>query len=143
MVQILSIHQKKYVTSLIVKTIDNITQTNSSDYINFAQSAQALVDTAYLAQGFLRSPILWNSLSKKIQERLILEILKTRKFNPGDNNWLLFASIIEAFFLKYSSVPIIKKRLNKGLKYFSTFFYMGDGMYGMESHSPWITTIAM
>lgn len=122
--------QKKYVTSLIVKTIDNITQTNSSDYINFAQSAQALVDTAYLAQGFLRSPILWNSLSKKIQERLILEILKTRKFNPGDNNWLLFASIIEAFFLKYSSVPIIKKRLNKGLKYFSTFFYMGDGMYG-------------
>ena len=86
--------QKKYVTSLIVKTIDNITQTNSSDYINFAQSAQALVDTAYLAQGFLRSPILWNSLSKKIQERLILEILKTRKFNPGDNNWLLFASII-------------------------------------------------
>lgn len=122
--------QKKYVTSLIVKTIDNITQTNSPDYINFAQSAQALVDTAYLVQGFLRSPILWHLLGKEIQERLILEILKTRKFNPGDNNWLLFASIIEAFFLKYSSVPIIKKRLNKGLKYFSTFFYMGDGMYG-------------
>lgn len=122
--------QKQYVTSLLVTTIGNITLPNSPDYINFTQSAQALVDTAYLAQGFLRSPILWHSLDKETQERLILEILKTRKFNPGDNNWLLFASIIEAFFLKYTSVPIIKKRLNKGLEYFSTFFYMGDGIYG-------------
>lgn len=122
--------QKQYVTSLLVKTMGNITQPSNPDYINFTQSAQTLVDTAYLAQGFLRSPILWHSLDKEIQERLILDILKTRQFNPGDNNWLLFASIIEAFFLKYTSVPIIKKRLNKGLKYFSTFFYMGDGMYG-------------
>lgn len=122
--------QKQYVTNLIVQTIGNITQTSSLDYINFAQSAQSLVDTAYLVQGFLRSPALWQSLEKDVQKRLILEVLKTRQFKPGDNNWLLFASIIEAFLLKYTSVPIIKERLNKGLNYFSTFFYMGDGMYG-------------
>lgn len=122
--------RKQHVLNLLIKTFENITRTDSPDYICFTQSPQSLVDTAYLVQGFIRSPFLWQSLKKTTQEKLISEIAKTRCFNPCDNNWLLFASMIEAFFLKYTSVPIEKRRLEKGPDYFSSFFYIGDGMYG-------------
>lgn len=117
-------------TILIIKTLTNISDPNSKIYTDFNIGSQVLVDTAYLVLGFLRGPNkIWNSLSKKVQANLIKEIKKTRNYKPSNSNWLLFASIIEAFLLEITG-SCDYKRLNKGVKSFICNFYKGDGIYG-------------
>lgn len=120
--------QRKY-KELSIKAISNIVNSKSCDYFDFGLNGQALVDAAYLCQGVLRAPKLWNSLNKEVQENFIIEIKKTRQVNPSKNNWLLFVSMVETFLLEYSEVCNMKK-LRYGVKQFITNYYLDDGFYG-------------
>jgi hypothetical protein len=52
----------------------------------------------------------------------------TREMNAYGNNWVLFSSEIEAFFLKYDKV-IDKSRLDRAIDLMVSW-YKGDGIYG-------------
>ncbi|WP_052825769.1 DUF2264 domain-containing protein [Neotamlana nanhaiensis] len=121
--------QKEYYRQLFFKSIANLVDPEAKDYVDFGNAPQALVDTAYLAQGFLRAPKIWAALNPQIKTQLLFEIKKTRGFKPPKNNWVLFAAIIEAFLLEYDNY-FIKKRLYFGVEYFVNTCYIGDGFYG-------------
>lgn len=89
---------------------------------------QPLVDAAYLAQGLIRSPRIWHSLNTDVQKNIILRFKELRAIKAPNSNWLLFASMIEAFMLKYGQ-DIVDNRLFKGVNYFYYGWYLGDGIY--------------
>lgn len=120
--------REKY-KKLTVKAITNLVNPKALDYVNFGLGYQALVDAAFLTQGFLRAPLLWQAMSPETQQNILVEVKKTRRLSPPKNNWLLFASMIEAFLLEYDK-EYNKKRLYYGVKKFMNFYYTGDGMYG-------------
>lgn len=120
---------RKSYTTLTIKAISHLVNPKSADYVDFGSGSQALVDAAYLSQGLLRAPNLWNALGEEVQNKLVCEIKKTRKFKPPKNNWLLFASMIEAFLWYYDD-DCDKNRLHYGVKKFVKCYYIGDGFYG-------------
>ncbi|WP_111307972.1 DUF2264 domain-containing protein [Confluentibacter sediminis] len=115
--------------NLTVNAIKNLVEPKANDYVDFGIGAQALVDAAYLAQGLLRAPVLWEALGTETQIKLLAEMKKTRQFKPAKNNWLLFASMIETFLLVYDNA-FNKKRLYYGVDKFINDYYFGDGFYG-------------
>ena len=124
--------RKKYI-DLSIACIKNATDPNSPDYMNFRKHAktqnQALVDAAFLAQAFLRSPTqLWGKLDEKTKKNVIAAFNQTREMNAGSNNWVLFCSEIEAFFLKYDKV-VDQSRIDKAIEQM-VLWYKGDGIYG-------------
>lgn len=113
-----------------IQAISNAVNPSCKDYMNFKKGNQPLVDAAYLAQGLLRAPsMLWNKLDKKTQESLLKELKETRRIIPGNSNWLLFASMVEACLLEYGN-EYNDERLRKGVEKFLYTFYHGDGIYG-------------
>ena len=51
----------------------------------------------------LRAPHqLWELSSDKVKEDLIAALKDTRIIQPHDNNWLLFASMVEAAILEFT-----------------------------------------
>lgn len=113
-----------------VKAISNAVNPEAADYMNFSEGSQPLVDAAYLSMGLLRAPKqLWNNLDSITQRRLIDELKKTRNIKPGQSNWLLFASIVEACLLEFDG-DCNKSRLLDGVEKFIYVFYKGDGLYG-------------
>lgn len=112
------------------KAISNAVNPESADYMNFSEGSQPLVDAAYLSMGLLRAPQqLWGELDSITQKRLISELKKTRKIQPGQTNWLLFASMVEAFLLEFEG-ECNKSRLVDGVEKFIFLFNKGDGLYG-------------
>ncbi|QVY66628.1 DUF2264 domain-containing protein [Polaribacter sp. Q13] len=121
--------RSKYL-KLAVKGLSNLVNPQAMDYVDFGNGQQSLVDAAYLSQGLLRAPKqLWGQLDKLTQQRIIYELKKTRVIKPNDNNWLLFASMIEAALYRFTE-QCNKKRLLYGVKKFIKKFYKGDGIYG-------------
>ena len=96
--------REKYID--LVKTgLINICNPNSKDYLVFDEGSQPLVDVAFLAQGILRAKTqIWDSMSSEGKHLIINAFLKTRQISPYNSNWLLFASMIEAFFLETMGV---------------------------------------
>ena len=121
--------QRKRLKKLMIRTLINIVNPNSQDYIDFSLNRQSLVDVAYLCQGLLRCPNLYESLPLETKKQFIKELKKTRKFIPAETNWLLFASMIEVFLLSINE-DMIESRLLTPIDKFLNIFYIGDGMYG-------------
>lgn len=124
--------RKGYIV-LTVRAIGNLVNPRAHDYSDFGAERQGLVDAAYLCQGLLRAPKLWEALGKEVQQNLLSEVKKTRHIIPTKNNWLLFAAMVEAFLLEYDN-DYNKKRLLTGVKKFINDYYIGDGFYGDGSH---------
>ncbi len=118
---------------LAVKAIGHLVNPDALDYVDFGKQAQALVDTAYLTQGLLKAPGLWDALGHDVQKKVLIEVKKTRQYVPARNNWLLFASMVEAFLQEYDH-QCIKKRLYDGVNTFINKYYIGDGLYGDGAH---------
>ena len=104
---------KEKIKILALKSIHNAVNPLSPDYMIFSGNygKQPLVDAAFLAQAFIRSPkILWGELDKETQKMIIFEMRKTRKISPYPSNWLIFTAMIETFFLnigeQYNEKPI-------------------------------------
>ena len=117
---------------LTVRCLKNAVDPTSPDYLLFdgSVSGQPLVDAAFLAEGVLRAPtMIWGRLDKKNQERLVTEWKRSREIRPGESNWLLFASMVEAALLEFTG-ECDKDRLLYGVKRFRDHWYKGDAWYG-------------
>ncbi len=125
------------------KAIANLVDPKSPDYTPFdyryatgedgkqMEYNQPLVDAAFLAQGLIRAPkVLWDGLDAKTRNNLTTEFKRAHGIRPNNSNWLLFASIIEAFLLDKTG-QCDTARLNYGVsKFMDQGWYKGDGCYG-------------
>lgn len=117
---------------LTVKGMANAVDPSSPDYLTFGGTpeSQPLVDAAFLAEGVLRAPTqIWGRLDEKTRERLVTEWKRSRLIKPGENNWLLFASTVEAALLEFTG-EYDTDRLLYGIKRFRDDWYKGDAWYG-------------
>lgn len=127
--------REKY-RKLAVETIAGIVDPASPDYLFDHMEPQMLVDTAFLAHAFLRSPNhLWQALSNEVQQNVIKSFIATREVKPYYSNWLLFSAMIEAFFLK-NDLPFDIMRLDLSVKKHEEW-YLGDGIYGDGAEFHW------
>jgi hypothetical protein len=105
----------------------------SPDYLLWNDSPQALVDSAYFTNAFLRAPgQLWHPLDAKTKARVVEEIKGLRRFSPPYTNWLLFAAMNEAFLLSIGEAwdPI---RIDLAIRKMNEW-YAGDGWYSDGPH---------
>lgn len=119
---------------LVVKGLVNICNPESDDYLLFddveGDVGQPLVDVAFLAEGILRAKNqIWGNIDEYGQNLIIEAFKKTRSIIPGNNNWLLFASMVEVFLLETTG-EYNEYRLMKGVNKFLNEWYVGDGQYG-------------
>lgn len=121
-------HRASFV-DLARAAIARATDPASPDYCNFDQGQQPLVDAAFLAQALLRAPNqLWAALDQRVRANVIAALIRTRRIQPGRNNWLLFASTIEAFLARAGEQwnrPRVEAALTAHEQWFK-----GDGHYG-------------
>jgi len=111
------------------EALDAATDPSSPDYVNFTTGTQPLVDAAFLAQALLRAPnALWQPLPARVRANVIAGMRLTRAIKPWESNWLLFASMVEAFLHRVGE-PRDEARLTYGLRRHADW-YKGDGWYG-------------
>lgn len=114
--------------ALAHKGLDNAVNPDAKDYLNFKGKGQPLVDAAFLAQAFIRSPQkLWGELNELTKERLIKEFKKTRATQPPFNNWLLFSAMVEVFLQQVEGECEIN-RVDRAVTTLEQW-YVGDGQY--------------
>ena len=119
----------KYIR-LALKGLSNAVNPSSPDYLDFGTPSQPLVDAAFLAQGLLRAPRqLWGQLDETTRKRMVTELKRSRGIRPFNNNWLLFASMVEAALLEFTG-ECDMQRLTLGVVTFRDKWYVGDGVYG-------------
>ncbi|HLP75594.1 MAG TPA: DUF2264 domain-containing protein [Candidatus Paceibacterota bacterium] len=121
--------QSKWI-DLTHKSLDAATNPDSADFLNFKAGGQALVDTAFLAQGILRAPqTCWETLDSRLQ-RQIVEALKSSRAigTPDGSNWVMFTAMVEAALLHFGE-PTIEERLEACVRKMLSW-YKGDGAYG-------------
>jgi hypothetical protein len=115
---------------LTVKGLKNAVDPAAADYLEFGKPSQALVDAAFLAQALLRAPSqLWGNFDQQTRERMVVELKQSRNIQPGENNWLLFASMVEAALLEFTG-EYDAGRLMYGVNKFRNEWYKGDAFYG-------------
>ncbi len=123
--------QRAELTSMAIKGIRKAVDPSSPDYMNFSNKygGQPVVDAAFLAQAFLRSPnVLWGGLDKETQQMTIDALRQTREITPYFSNWLLFSAMIEAFFLEIGE-EWDGMRVDYAIRQHEQW-YKGDGVYG-------------
>jgi len=100
------------------------------------ESRQLLVEAAFLAHALLRAPnVLWHSLKSDEQENVAAWLRESRRFDPCENNWLLFAAIVEAALWKFTG-SFEKNRLRHAIDKHREW-YQGDGTYGDGPEFRW------
>lgn len=116
-------------SNLIREGIANATNPESSDYMNFSEGGQPIVDTAFLAHAIVRAPNeLAEKLDPEVKSNLVKALKMTRTRKPHFSNWLLFSAMIETalFLFEEDWDPM---RIDYALKQHEQW-YLGDGMYG-------------
>lgn len=122
--------KRKQLRNWTLKSIAHSVDPNSPDYLawNTIKDPQPIVDAAYVAHAFIRSPkALWEPLDDVTKQRVISEFKGLRRVSPFYSNWLLFASIIEAFLLSIDE-EYDRYRIDMGVRKI-TEWYVGDGWY--------------
>ena len=127
--------QGKYF-QLAVKCIGNAVTGGSADYMNWGdEGGQPVVDASFFAYALIRCPKLWQSLDQLIQQKVITCLKKTRNIKLPQNNWLLFAAMIEAFFISVNE-PFDNDKISYAISKHEEW-YKGDGMYGDGAEFHW------
>lgn len=99
------------------------------DRVNVARGQQPIVDAAFLAHALLRAPgALLGGLDARARGDLADALACTRDRLPGNNNWLLFAAMIEAGLHRLGR-PWDPMRVDHALRSHERW-YVGDGAYG-------------
>lgn len=121
--------QQKFL-GLAQLALDAATDPHSPDFLNFNRGGQALVDTAFLAQGILRAPrVLWQRSDSRVQNQIIEAFKSSRRIaTPSANNWVMFAAMVEAALLEFGETTV-EERLENCLRKMLSW-YCGDGAYG-------------
>lgn len=121
--------QRERFIDLTVRSLVNGTDPRSPDFLNFTNGNQPLVDAAFLAHGFLRSPTqVWAKLEATQRSNVVAALKSTRVIKPGENNWLLFSAMVEAALWQFTGEcerPPIERAVQKHMEW-----YLGDGTYG-------------
>jgi hypothetical protein len=123
-------------TELARRGLANASDPQSADFMNFSGGSQPLVDAAFLVHGILRARReLWDKLEPGAQKSLIAALQGPRKIKPGNNKWLLFAAMVEAFLAsvgaEWNAEPI-----ETALRAHEQW-YKGDGVYGDGPEFHW------
>jgi len=120
--------RKKYI-DLAVQCIKNGTDSTSPDYLEFNLTGQSLVDAAFLSHAFLRAPKqLWGNLDETTKKNVIAALKLSHATKPPQNNWLLFAAMVETCLLQFTGecdMTRIEYAIQKHKEW-----YKGDGIYG-------------
>ncbi len=113
---------------LAIDALLNGCEENHIDSFNFNQP-QALVDMAFLVFGLIQSwDGIWMKLSKDERNKVLKTVAKASSIKPYDNNWLLFAGMVEQF-LKINSEPFDQQKIDHSTaKHIE--WYKGDGWFG-------------
>ena len=120
--------RKKYI-DLAVQCIKNGTDATSPDYLEFNLTGQSLVDAAFLSHALLRAPTqLWGRLDDETKRNLVAALQLSRATKPGENNWLLFAGMVETCLLKFTG-KCDQSRIDYSILKHKEW-YKGDGIYG-------------
>ena len=102
----------------------------SPDYLYWGSptSRQPLVDAAYIAQALLTAPdALWKPLDEAAKKHIVKEFKAIRQIKPFNNNWVLFAAMIESFLLHIGE-EIDASRIDPAIDLINKW-YVGDGWY--------------
>lgn len=103
----------------------------ASNYMNFIEGAQPLVDAAFLAHALIRAPKqLWGNLDHETKDNVLIALRSTRIIKPYYSNWLLFTAMIEAALLKFSK-DYDAVRIDYAIKEHQAW-YKGDGCTEMD-----------
>jgi hypothetical protein len=118
----------------------NATDPKSPDFMSFGASKtvgnQPLVEAAFMAQALLRAPgVLWQPLTAAQKGNVIAALKASRSLKPPENNWVLFASIVEAALWHFTG-DVQPDRLDHGLDQVQKW-YLGDGVYGDGPQFHW------
>ncbi|NIP30713.1 MAG: DUF2264 domain-containing protein [Candidatus Dadabacteria bacterium] len=128
--------KKNKLKDRILNSLKIATDSNSKDYLNFSEGKQPIVDTAFLAQGLLRCwESVWLSLDRELQQNILNCMKLTRNIQVYNNNWLLFAGIIEAFIFKATG-NCEEERIALSIRKFNSW-YKGDSAYGDGEFFRW------
>jgi hypothetical protein len=128
--------ERDRLASLARAAIDAGTDPASPDFLAFAQGRQPLVDAAFLAQAMVRAPDeLWHKLEPRVQHNVIAALQSSRSIQPYDNNWTLFATMVEVF-LHRAGAKRDDVRLFEGITKHREW-YLGDGFYGDGAEFHW------
>lgn len=124
--------REKYI-KMTLASISNAVNPEASDYLNFTEHQQPLVDAAFLAHGLLRAPTqLWGRLDQVTQERLIKEFKASRVIKPYETNWLLFSAMVECalkvFDGEWEYEPV-KYAIDRHMEWYKGDSWYGDGIY--------------
>jgi hypothetical protein len=101
--------------------------TEVDDYLG-NDLAQDLVEAAFLSQALLRAPVLYESLSDVAKAGLVSGLIRRRPILPYQNNWLLFAAMVETFLAKVGA-DWDPMRVDYAIRQHLAW-YSGDGSYG-------------
>jgi hypothetical protein len=127
--------QQRYAT-LARQAIRSATDAHSTDFLNFHEGAQPLVDCGFLAQAILRAPNeLWKKLDSETQKNLAGALESSRAITPGPNNWLLFSAAVEAALASMGE-PADHMRIDYAVRQHQQW-YAGDGLYGDGPRFHW------
>lgn len=119
---------RKQMREEVLKGLKNAVNPSSPDKLNFTESAQPIVDAAYLVHAFLRAPkALWEPLDNITKQRYIDSFKALRNRAGAYNNWLLFTGLTESFLLQLGEqcdpfrIRVAKNKIKE--------WYVGDGWY--------------
>ena len=121
---------RKRLRTQTLQSLENAVDPTSPDYLYWGtpKDKQPLVDAAFIAQALLAAPTaLWEPLSEKTKANFIKEFTLIRQIEPPNNNWVLFAAIIETFLL-FIDTPFDAVRIDKAIEKIKSW-YVGDGWY--------------
>lgn len=120
--------QRKQIREWALASCKHAVDPDSPDYLPWGMGEQALVDAAFLANGFIRAPkALWEPLDGVTKQRYIKEFQKSRQQMPAYTNHLQFRTMIEAFFVMIGeqydgfALKVCLRKLDE--------WYIGDGWY--------------
>lgn len=111
---------------LALQCYANAVDPSHPDCLTWSGHAQILVDSAYFTSALIRAPkALWEPLDATTKRRIIAHIKDLRSVEPAHTNWLLFASMNEAFLLTVGEKhdPL---RMNTAIRKMREW-YVGDG----------------
>ncbi len=127
--------RKKYI-DLALLCLHNGTDSTSPDYLDFKIEGQSLVDAAFLTHALLRAPKqLWGRLDGVTKQNIVAALKATRATRPPQNNWLLFAGMVETGLLEFTG-ECDQSRIDYGIQKHKEW-YKGDGAYGDGANFHW------
>ena len=115
--------------------IVSICDPSSPDFHPFTEN-QFLVDSAFLSHALIRSPNKLLATFSGSEKQLVIEALQAcRKIKPHENNWLLFAAMVECGIDILSATADLNP-VQYALERHESW-YVGDGTYGDGPHFHW------